>query len=79
MCEESATAENLRAATPRPVPGSAVDPIKLKPVDGAVVISRDATVTSADRLGIDIDHAGGLAGLAGRRNSSKRPVPLSIT
>ena len=33
MCEESATAENLRAATPYPVPGSAVDPITLKPVD----------------------------------------------
>lgn len=37
MCEESATAENLRAATPAAVPGSAVDPITLKPVDEVVV------------------------------------------
>ena len=37
MCEESATAENLRAATAHPVPGSAVDPITLKPVDEVVV------------------------------------------
>ena len=37
MCEESATAENVRAATPQPVPGSAVDPITLKPVDEVVV------------------------------------------
>ena len=37
MCEEPATAENLRAATPHPVPGSAVDPITLKPVDEVVV------------------------------------------
>jgi 7,8-dihydropterin-6-yl-methyl-4-(beta-D-ribofuranosyl)aminobenzene 5'-phosphate synthase len=37
VCEESATAENLRAATPQPVPGSAVDPITLKPVDEVVV------------------------------------------
>lgn len=37
MCEESATAENIRAATPAAVPGSAVDPITLKPVDEVVV------------------------------------------
>src|SRR6516165_9824295 len=37
MCEESATVENLGAATPRPVPGSAVDPITVKPVDEVVV------------------------------------------
>jgi hypothetical protein len=37
MCEESATAENIRAATLHPVPGSAVDPITLKPVDEVVV------------------------------------------
>ena len=37
MCEEPATAENIRAATPHPVPGSAVDPITLKPVDEVVV------------------------------------------
>lgn len=37
MCEESATAEDIRAATPHPVPGSAVDPITLKPVDEVVV------------------------------------------
>ena len=37
MCEESATAENIRAAIPHPVPGSAVDPITLKPVDQVMV------------------------------------------
>ena len=37
MCEESATAENLRAATPATVTGTAVDPITLKPVDEVVV------------------------------------------
>jgi 7,8-dihydropterin-6-yl-methyl-4-(beta-D-ribofuranosyl)aminobenzene 5'-phosphate synthase len=37
MCDESATAENLRAATPHPVPGRAVDPITLQPVDEVVV------------------------------------------
>jgi 7,8-dihydropterin-6-yl-methyl-4-(beta-D-ribofuranosyl)aminobenzene 5'-phosphate synthase len=155
VCEESATAENLRAATPHPVPGSAVDPITLKPVDEVVVttlvdnvydallggqdtitrapfaagiaqapqfesgatqvglmaehgfsalvsvrtggtttsvlfdtgLSPDAMVTNADRLGIDIsevnavvlshghfDHAGGLAGLAGRLGSKSLPM-----
>jgi len=37
MCEESATAENIRAATPHPVRWSAVDPITTKPVDEVVV------------------------------------------
>ena len=37
MCEASATAEHLRAATPAAVPGSAVDPITLRPVDEVVV------------------------------------------
>src|SRR5262249_42287028 len=37
MCEESASAENIRAAIPHPVPGNAVDPITLEPVDEVVV------------------------------------------
>ena len=37
MCEESATTENLSVATPHRVPGSAVDPITLKPVDQVMV------------------------------------------
>jgi 7,8-dihydropterin-6-yl-methyl-4-(beta-D-ribofuranosyl)aminobenzene 5'-phosphate synthase len=37
MCDEAPTAENIRAATPHPVPGRAVDPITLKPVDEVVV------------------------------------------
>jgi hypothetical protein len=36
MCEASATAENIRAAAPQPIPGTAVDPITLKPVDEVV-------------------------------------------
>ena len=148
MCDESGSGEDFRAATPPAVPGSAVDPITLKPVDEVVVttlvdnvydallgggetitraplaagiaqapqfesgttqvglmaehgfsalvsvrtgntttsvlfdtgLSPDAMVTNADRLGIDLsgvnavvlshghfDHAGGVAGLAGRR------------
>src|ERR1700739_1769024 len=47
VCEESATAENLRAATPRPVPGSAVDPITLKPVDEGVVTTLGDNVYAA--------------------------------
>jgi 7,8-dihydropterin-6-yl-methyl-4-(beta-D-ribofuranosyl)aminobenzene 5'-phosphate synthase len=155
MCEESATAENVRAATPHPVSGRAVDPITLEPVDEVVVttlvdnvydallggeetitrapfaagiaaapqfesgttqvglmaehgfsalvsvrtgstttsvlfdtgLSPDAMVTNADRLGIDLsdvtavvlshghfDHAGGLAGLAGRLGTRAMPM-----
>ena len=37
MCDESATAEDIRAAAPHPAPGSAVDPITLEPVDEVVV------------------------------------------
>jgi len=37
ICEESATTENIRAATPAAVPGRAVDPITLKPEDEVVV------------------------------------------
>jgi 7,8-dihydropterin-6-yl-methyl-4-(beta-D-ribofuranosyl)aminobenzene 5'-phosphate synthase len=37
MCEEPASAENIHATAPHPVPGSAVDPITLEPVDEVVV------------------------------------------
>ena len=37
MCEASATAADIRMAMPRPVTGSAVDPIMLEPVDEVVV------------------------------------------
>jgi 7,8-dihydropterin-6-yl-methyl-4-(beta-D-ribofuranosyl)aminobenzene 5'-phosphate synthase len=155
VCDESVTAADIRVATPHPVPGGAVDPIALEPVDEVVVttlvdnvydalldgqetitrapftagiaqapqfesgttqlglmaehgfsvlvsvrtgnttstvlfdtgLSPDAMVTNADRLGIDIsdvnavvlshghfDHAGGLAGLAGRRGSASMPM-----
>jgi 7,8-dihydropterin-6-yl-methyl-4-(beta-D-ribofuranosyl)aminobenzene 5'-phosphate synthase len=155
MCEESATSEDLRAAIPAAVPGSAVDPITLEPVDEVVVttlvdnvydallggqetiirapfaagmaqapqfesgttqvglmaehgfsalvsvrtggtttsvlfdtgLSPDAMVINADRLGVDLsdlnavvlshghfDHAGGLAGLAGRRGTAAMPM-----
>lgn len=155
MCDESATARDIRAATPHPVSGGAVDPIALEPVDEVVVttlvdnvydailggddtvtrapftagtaqapqfesgathvglmaehgfsalvtvrrggnttsllfdtgLSPDAMVTNADRLGLDLsavhavalshghfDHAGGLAGLAGRRGARSLPM-----
>jgi 7,8-dihydropterin-6-yl-methyl-4-(beta-D-ribofuranosyl)aminobenzene 5'-phosphate synthase len=37
VCEASATAADIRRATPRPVTGAAVDPIVLEPVDEVVV------------------------------------------
>jgi len=155
MCDESATAESIRSATPASAPGSAVDPITLEPVDEVVVttlvdnvfdallegqetiirapfaagmaqapqfesgtthvglmaehgfsalvtvrtggsttsilfdtgLSPDAMITNADRLGIDMsdvqavvlshghfDHAGGLAGLAGRLGTASMPM-----
>jgi 7,8-dihydropterin-6-yl-methyl-4-(beta-D-ribofuranosyl)aminobenzene 5'-phosphate synthase len=158
MCNESATAESIRTAAPHPAPGTAVDPITLKPVDEVVVttlvdnvydallegqqtitrapfatgiaqapqfesgttqvglmaehgfsalvsvrtgstttsvlfdtgLSPDAMITNADRLGLDLsevnaivlshghfDHAGGLAGLAGRRRGT-RSLPMLV-
>ena len=155
MCKESATADDVHAAMPHPVVGSAADPIALEPVDDVVVttlvdnvydalltsddtitraplaagtaqapqfepertnvglmaehgfsalvtvrrgdtttsvlfdtgLSPDAMVTNADRLGLDLsavhavvlshghfDHAGGLAGLAGRRGTRSLPM-----
>jgi len=155
LCKESATADDVRAAMPHPVVGSAADPIALEPVDDVVVttlvdnvydalltgddtitraplaagtarapqfepgrtnvglmaehgfsalvtvrrgdtttsvlfdtgLSPDAMVTNAGRLGLDLsgvhavvlshghfDHAGGLAGLAGRRGTRSLPM-----
>jgi 7,8-dihydropterin-6-yl-methyl-4-(beta-D-ribofuranosyl)aminobenzene 5'-phosphate synthase len=37
VCRESATADDVSAAMPHPVVGSAVDPIALEPVDDVVV------------------------------------------
>jgi 7,8-dihydropterin-6-yl-methyl-4-(beta-D-ribofuranosyl)aminobenzene 5'-phosphate synthase len=37
LCEESATADDVHAAMPHPVVGSAADPIALEPVDDVVV------------------------------------------
>jgi 7,8-dihydropterin-6-yl-methyl-4-(beta-D-ribofuranosyl)aminobenzene 5'-phosphate synthase len=155
LCEEPATAADIRKAAPHPVTGSAVDPIALAPVDEVVIttlvdnvydallagdeavtrapftagtaqapqfesgattvglmaehgfaalvtvrrggtttsvlfdtgLSPDAMVTNADRLGVDLagvhavvlshghfDHAGGLAGLAGRLGVRSMPM-----
>jgi 7,8-dihydropterin-6-yl-methyl-4-(beta-D-ribofuranosyl)aminobenzene 5'-phosphate synthase len=155
MCDEPADPRQAAAATPRPAPGNAVDPVELEPADEVVIttlvdnvydgllpgseritraplragvvsapqfetgatavglraehgfaalvsvrrgsttttvlfdtgLSPDAMVTNADRLGIDLsgiqalvlshghfDHAGGLAGLAGRRGTRSLPM-----
>ena len=37
MCQEPATADDVRAAMPHPVAGRAADPIALEPVDDVVV------------------------------------------
>lgn len=155
MCDTPGTAAEAQVATPRPAPGTAVDPIALEPVDEVVIttlvdnvfdglltdqervrrasfgagrtpapqfvdgattvgllaehgfsalvtvrrgdtttrllfdtgLSPDAMVTNADRLGVDpgdvqavvlshghFDHAGGLAGLAGKRGVRSLPM-----
>lgn len=163
MCDEAGSAHDIRTAMPRPVAGSAADPITLAPVDEIVIttlvdnvydallggdetvtrapfragtarapqfesgttsvgllaehgfsalvtvrrgnattsvlfdtgLSPDAMVTNADRLGVDLsdvhavvlshghfDHAGGLAGLAGRRGARSLPMvvhPLAFS
>ena len=55
MCKESATADDVRAAMPHPVAGSAADPIALEPVDDVVVTTLvdnvyDALLTSDDSI-----------------------------
>ena len=55
MCKESATADDVRAAMPHPVAGSAADPIALEPVDDVVVTTLvdnvyDALLTSDDTI-----------------------------
>jgi 7,8-dihydropterin-6-yl-methyl-4-(beta-D-ribofuranosyl)aminobenzene 5'-phosphate synthase len=155
LCQELANPADIRTAAPRPVTGTAVDPIALAPVDEVIVttlvdnvydallrgnetvtrasltagiaqapqfesgttsiglmaehgfsalvtvrrggittsvlfdtgLSPDAMVTNADRLGVDLagvqalvlshghfDHAGGLAGLAGRLGARSLPM-----
>src|SRR5215831_16461056 len=65
VCQESATAENLRAATPARVPGSAVDPITLKPVDEVVVTTLVDNVYDALLVGQEtITRAPFAAGIA---------------
>jgi hypothetical protein len=55
VCRESATADDVSAAMPHPVVGSAVDPIALEPVDDVVVTTLvdnvyDALLTSDDSI-----------------------------
>jgi hypothetical protein len=55
MCKESATADDIRAATPHPVAGSAADPIALEPVDDVVVTpSIGPTVHALTELAPDL-------------------------
>ena len=77
MCEESATAENIRAATPAAVPGSAVDPITLKPVDEVVVTTVVDNVYDALLGGQETTRAPFAAEIAQARNSSREP-PRSV-
>jgi 7,8-dihydropterin-6-yl-methyl-4-(beta-D-ribofuranosyl)aminobenzene 5'-phosphate synthase len=55
VCKESATADDVRAAMPHPVAGSAADPIALEPVDDVVITTLvdnvyDALLTSDDSI-----------------------------
>jgi hypothetical protein len=55
VCQESAAANDVRAALPHPVAGSAADPIALEPVDGVVVTTLvdnvyDALLTGDDTI-----------------------------
>ena len=77
MCKESATADDVRAAMPHPVAGSAADPIALEPVDDVVVTTLvdnvyDALLSSSGT----ITRAPFAAGTA-QAPSSSRGVPTS--
>jgi len=61
MCEESATAENIRAAAPAAVPGSAVDPITLKPVDEVVATTGIAQAPQFESGAVPATPAGHVA------------------
>ena len=55
MCKEPATADDVRAAMPHPVVGSAADPVALEPVDDVVVTTLvdnvyDALLTGDDTI-----------------------------
>jgi 7,8-dihydropterin-6-yl-methyl-4-(beta-D-ribofuranosyl)aminobenzene 5'-phosphate synthase len=47
LCQDHATAADVHAAMPRQVPGSAVDPIALEPVDDVVVTTLVDNLTPA--------------------------------
>src|SRR5215472_8864775 len=53
VCTESATADDVRAAMPRPVAGAAVDPIALEPVDDVVITTLVDNVYDALLTGDD--------------------------
>ena len=53
MCNESATAGDVRAAMPHPAAGSAADPITLEPVDDVVVTTLVDNVYDALLAGDD--------------------------
>ena len=53
MCQEPATAGDVRAAMPHPVVGSAADPIALEPVDDVVVTTLVDNVYDALLTGDD--------------------------
>ena len=74
MCKESATADDVRAAMPHPVAGSAVDPIALEPVDDVVVTTLVDNVYDALLAGGNTHHPS----TVGSRNRPSAPTARAV-
>ena len=57
MCTEPATANDVRAAMPHPVAGSAADPMALEPADEVVVTTGSILITGEVDRTTDFEHA----------------------
>ena len=77
MCKGSATADDVRAAMPHPVVGSAADPIALEPVDVVVLTTLVDNLYDALLTSDDSTTRAPLAAGTAKRPSSSRGVPTS--
>ena len=77
MCTEPATADDVRAAMPNPVAGSAADPIALEPVDDVVVTTLVDNVYDALLTGDNTITRAPLAAGTAQAPSSSGGLPTS--